>query len=135
MKRVSFDDTVAMIRKLGEGTLLAKQQIKSAFQLLPVYPDHSDLLGFVYDDAFYYDNTLPMGCCSIFCSEFDGFRYFSNGTYMSSQAAAMSNSGDCQAILNHFELTAELGDPPIREKKLNVHVTPWGWKPPLWCPL
>lgn len=38
VRYTSFDLAVAMVAKLGKGALLAKCDIKSAFQLLPVHP-------------------------------------------------------------------------------------------------
>ena len=41
-----FDDAVALVRTAGEGALMAKSDIKSAFRLLPIAPEDFELLGF-----------------------------------------------------------------------------------------
>lgn len=56
-----------MITKLGEGSLLAKSDIKSAFRLLPISPGDFDLLGFQLEGYFYFDKIVPFGS-SISCA-------------------------------------------------------------------
>ncbi|XP_021378273.1 uncharacterized protein LOC110466218 [Mizuhopecten yessoensis] len=64
-----------MIAKLGKGTLLGKIDIKSAFRLLPIHPGDFDLLGFKFEDNYYIDKCLPMGC-SASCNLFENFSTF-----------------------------------------------------------
>lgn len=48
---------------------MAKTDIKSAFRIIPIHPTDFELLGMKWDNLFYYDRALPMGCstsCSIF---------------------------------------------------------------------
>jgi hypothetical protein len=61
--------------KAGTPVWLAKADIKSAFQLLPVSPLDYELLGFTFDGMFYFDKCMPMGC-SISCSLFEKFSSF-----------------------------------------------------------
>ncbi|XP_056419396.1 uncharacterized protein LOC130360877 [Hyla sarda] len=72
---VSFDRVVALVRGVGEGALMAKSDIESAFRLLPVHPECYHLLGCRVDGAFYYDVCLPMGC-AISCRYFEMFGSF-----------------------------------------------------------
>ena len=46
---------------MGQGCFLAKTDIESAFQLIPVYPDDYELLGMHWKGKFYYDTVLPFG--------------------------------------------------------------------------
>ena len=71
----SFDEVVCMVRKCDVGAELAKCDIKSAFQILPVNPLVFDLLGFHFQGSFYIDRTFPMGCC-ISCAAFERFSSF-----------------------------------------------------------
>ena len=41
----SIDEAVCMIQLMGQGTLLAKTDLKSAFRFLSIYPRDFDLLG------------------------------------------------------------------------------------------
>lgn len=59
----------------GQGALLAKTDIESAFQLLPVHPDSFHLLGFRWQGLYLVDHCLPMGC-SISCSLFVTFSFY-----------------------------------------------------------
>lgn len=49
----SFDNVVSLVQKLGQGALIGKKDIKSAFRLVPCYPCDFDLLGFKIGDQFY----------------------------------------------------------------------------------
>ncbi|CAJ0936584.1 unnamed protein product [Ranitomeya imitator] len=72
---ILFDRAVEMVRKAGPGTLMAKSDIESAFRLLPVHPDCYYLLGAMFEDKYYFDTCLPMGC-SISCHYFEMFSTF-----------------------------------------------------------
>lgn len=71
----SFDSAVALLLRAGRDAWLAKADIKSAFRLLPVAPEDYQLLGFTFDELFYYDKCMPMGC-AISCSLFEKFSSF-----------------------------------------------------------
>lgn len=71
----SFDDTTAMISKLGRGALLSKKDKANAFRLLPIYPEDSLLLGFHFKHNFYIDKCLPFSCF-IACATFEKFTFF-----------------------------------------------------------
>lgn len=58
----SFDKVADLVFKCGKGALMAKRDIKSAFRLLPVFPGDFHLLGMKFEDNFYFDKCLPMGC-------------------------------------------------------------------------
>ncbi|XP_068110929.1 toll-like receptor 7 [Hyperolius riggenbachi] len=47
----SFDVALRWVRKLGQGSLLAKTDIESAFRLLPVHPSSFRLLGIVWEGS------------------------------------------------------------------------------------
>ncbi|XP_077119507.1 uncharacterized protein LOC143775353 isoform X2 [Ranitomeya variabilis] len=72
---ISFDKAVDLVRNAGLGALMAKSDIESAFRLLPVHPDCYHLLGAKFEDVYYYDTCLPMGC-SISCFYFELFSTF-----------------------------------------------------------
>ena len=71
----SFDTAMDLAMSVGPQSWLAKADIKSAFRLLPVAPSDYELLGFKFQDRFYYDMCLPMGC-RISCSHFEMFSTF-----------------------------------------------------------
>ena len=71
----SFDEAVHMIQDLGQGCLLAKSDIMSAFRLLPVSVNSFDQLGFMFDDEYYVDKAMPFGC-SISCHTWELFATF-----------------------------------------------------------
>jgi hypothetical protein len=63
------------VSDLGKGALLDILDIKSAFRLLSVDRADFDLLGIFFEEQYYVDKCLPMGCsisCTLFekCSSF-----------------------------------------------------------------
>ena len=125
----SFDDAIQLVQQLGPNALLGKMDISNAFRLLPVRPEDFCLLGFTFQDKYYIDKCLPMGC-SISCALFEKFSTFLHWALeQKSQMtdlihylddflfAGKQNTHNCQQIMNHFEsLCQELGVPLSREK-------------------
>jgi hypothetical protein len=65
----SIQDAITKIKALKNPVFLAKTDIKSAFRIVPVHPADYPLLGFTFEDKYYYDQVLAMGCassCAIF---------------------------------------------------------------------
>ena len=58
---VSVDNLAEVVCCLGRGTLLAKFDIKSAYRLVPVYPEDRLLLGLQWREQLYIDTVLPFG--------------------------------------------------------------------------
>ena len=57
----NFDSAVNIVAKLGQGALLAKLDVKSAFRICPVHPSDWHLLGFSFCDYYFVDLCLPFG--------------------------------------------------------------------------
>ncbi|MCP6146112.1 hypothetical protein NL427_26935, partial [Klebsiella pneumoniae] len=55
--------------------IIGKMDVKSAFRLLPVSPTDFDLLGIKFQEKYFIDKCLPMGC-SISCHIFETFSTF-----------------------------------------------------------
>ena len=65
MHYTSFDVAINTVIQVGKGALMAKEDIESAFRLLPVHPEDFELLGMKLGDNYYVDKALPMGAsCS-----------------------------------------------------------------------
>jgi hypothetical protein len=61
--------SVKMIHKLGKNAKLAKCDIKSAFRLFRLSPCDFNLMGFKFENQYFFDKFLPMGAfisCSLF---------------------------------------------------------------------
>lgn len=67
-----------MVGSLGKGAVSGKMDVKSAFRLLPVHPSDDQLLGFKFNNFYYYDMCLPMGC-SISCALWEKFAILFSG--------------------------------------------------------
>ena len=61
LEYVTVDKVAALAMSLGEGALLAKIDIKSAYRLIPTHPTDRHLLGIRWRDKYYVDNKLPFG--------------------------------------------------------------------------
>ena len=125
----SFDEAVAMVRQLGQGALLGKTDIKSAFRLLPVSPTDFDLLGIKLANYHFFDKCLPMGY-SISCALFEKFLTFLQWVLLQrSNSAHVMNylddilfrdhkaSNECQDLISTFrDMNQELGVPLVLDK-------------------
>ena len=58
---ITVDDAVRAIVSTGEGAMLAKVNIKSAYRIIPVHPEDRPLLGMRWREALYVDSALPFG--------------------------------------------------------------------------
>lgn len=68
----SFAAALVWVRRNGPGTLMAKTDIEAAIRLLLVHPDSFRYLGCFWDEGYYVDRCLSMGC-SVSCSFFEKF--------------------------------------------------------------
>ena len=125
-----FDDAVNIIQRLGPSAYMAKADIKSAFNLCPIWPGDFDLLGIKTDDGYWIQKMLPMGAsCS--CYIFEKFATFVQ--WLVAKKASSSNivhllddffmAGcsfvDCLNFVEKFEsISFELGIPLSEEKKI-----------------
>ena len=58
---VSVDEVVRQILERGEGTVMAKMDIKQAYRNVPVHPEDRYLLGMRWEGTLCVDTTLPFG--------------------------------------------------------------------------
>ena len=70
----NIDDAVRHIVTVGPSAYLAKTDIESAFRLIPVQPQDYHRLGLSWQNNYYYDRCLPMGCASS-CNIFSQFSH------------------------------------------------------------
>ena len=58
---ISVEDAVKEIMAKGRGSQLAKIDIRSAYRIIPVYPEDWSLLGMSWESSLFIDTTLPFG--------------------------------------------------------------------------
>ena len=68
----SIIDAISVIKRKGAGCFMAKTDVKSAFRIIPIHPNDFALLGMKWQNAYYFDRCLPMGCSSS-CAIFEAF--------------------------------------------------------------
>ena len=98
----SFEVALEMLAKLGNGALVARLDIKSAFRLLPIHPSDFDLLGFQIQGKVYIDMCLPFGC-AISCAKFEQF-----STFLEWALRVKSGSSNVVHYLDDFLLAGRL---------------------------
>mgnify|MGYP001553745544 CR=1 FL=1 len=68
----TFSDAIKIVNQMPPRPFLSKSDIRSAFRLIPIHPDSYHLLGFTWQNKYYYDKCLPFGLsCS--CQIFERF--------------------------------------------------------------
>ena len=68
----NIETVISLVKKHGRHCLMAKADIEDAFRLICVSPSDYHLLGFFWDDSYFYDRSLAMGCSSA-CQIFERF--------------------------------------------------------------
>lgn len=61
---IKLEEIVAMVNRWGQGALMAKFDVESAYCNIPVHPSERFLLGLKWRSQFYVDLTLPFGLWS-----------------------------------------------------------------------
>ena len=61
LKYLSVDFIAKIVSSLGQGSLMAKVDIQSAYRLIPVHPDDRPLLGVRWSGEIFCDAMLPFG--------------------------------------------------------------------------
>lgn len=126
----TINHAIQIIKQLGRGCYLAKTDIESAFKIVPVRPEECNLLGFKWENDYYFDSTLPMGCsssCAIF-EEFSSALQWAAKDKMGIQymihilddfLIVNHTLQDCQTDLNTFlQMCANINVPMSREKTI-----------------
>ena len=112
----SIDEAVSMIQLMGQGTLLAKTDLKSAFRLLPIYPGDFDLLGIKFDGKYYFDKCMSFGS-KLSCALFNKF-----STFLHWLVNKKSNNQNSFHYLDDFLL---VGKAKLMFNVVNIHWTPF----------
>ena len=131
----SINDTISVIKRKGDGCFMAKTDVKSAFRIIPIHPNDFALLGLKWQNLYYFDRCLPMGCSSS-CAIFEAFstvlewlavhRLGGSGVlHILDDFLFIADSQDkCHADLTNFVSMCEyLGVPIAQEKSVNPDMT------------
>jgi len=124
---VTIDDVCNKILKLGQGTSMAKTDVKSAFRMVPIHPSDRGLLGLKWNDSLFVDTTLPFGLRSApkifnavadaaqFIGIQEGIRYITH--YLDDFLILGETGEECEKSLVSFQRTCtKLGIPLAPEK-------------------
>ena len=61
LQYIKVEEVAKQVFLSGQGTLMGKTDVKSAFRIVPVHPDDRPLLGMQWRDKLFVDATLPFG--------------------------------------------------------------------------
>ena len=126
---VTVDMIADRIAELGQGTMMAKLDVKSAFRIIPVSPQDRILLGMKWEGKLYVDRVLPFGLRSaprIFSAVADAIQFgaitrgVKNITHYLDDFVILGSPGSDQCrrdLMIMTELCAELGVPLAGEKQ------------------
>ena len=124
----SITDAISSLKRAGRGCFMAKTDIKSAFRIIPVHPDDHPLLGMKWENLYYYDRCLPMGCSSS-CAIFEAFSTALEWIAIHRLGASSvlhilddflfiaDTKQKCQLDLNNFLCMCQVIGVPIAEEK------------------
>lgn len=65
----TIDWVINLVQQYGPYCLMAKTDIEDAFRIIPINPSDYHLLGFSWEEQFYFDKCLPMvarSSCQLF---------------------------------------------------------------------
>ena len=129
----SINDAIDVLKRTGAGCFMAKTDVKSAFRIIPIHPNDYPLLGMKWENLYYFDRCLPMGCSSS-CAIFEAFstalewlafhRLGASGVlHILDDFLFIAESEEkCQADLHSFlNLCEYLGVPIAEEKTVGPH--------------
>lgn len=131
----SIDNVTVLLRKFGHGALMAKTDIQDAFRIVPIHPNDYKLLGFSWENNYYYDKCLPMGAsssCQIFEFLSCGLQWAMCEKFAAAGMSHMlddfffigpKDSSKCQSDLDTFLMICEKSGIPIKSEKTVLPTT------------
>ena len=111
---------------------MSKADIQDAFHLIPIHPSHHHLLGFHWDNTFYYDTALPMGAsssCQLFESCSTSLQWLLHQIFNIKGISDLlddfffvgkANTNDCFKALQTLLCLADILGVPIKAEKNTV---------------
>jgi hypothetical protein len=64
VKYDGIDTVIQLVKQFGRHCKLSKCDFEDAFRIIPIHPSDYYLLGFTWNNYFYFDRCLPMGASS-----------------------------------------------------------------------
>lgn len=131
----SINNVTVLLRKFGQGALMAKTDIQDAFRIVPIHPNDYKLLGFSWENNYYYDKCLPMGAsssCQIFEFLSCGLQWAMCEKFAAAGMSHMlddfffigpKDSSKCQSDLDTFLMICEKSGIPIKSEKTVLPTT------------
>lgn len=106
---------------------MSKADILEAFRVVPVHTSEYHLLGFKWQNLFYYDAALPMGA-SASCQLFEYFstalQWILNRKFeIKGIFVGKAETNECSIALNTFLALAEKLGVPIKDEKTQTPTT------------
>ena len=130
-----IDDAISIIKQTGAGCFIAKTDIKSASRIIPIHPSDYSLLDMKWQNMYYFDRCLPMGCsssCAIFEALSTALEWLAMHRFGASGVLHILNDflfivgsrEKCQADLANFlNVCGYLGVPIAQEKTVGPDTT------------
>ena len=125
---VTIDEIVDRIIQMGQGSLLAKVDIKQAYRIIPVHPEDRHLLGVQWQGSVVVDKVLPFGLRSapiIFTAVADALQWIMERKGVENVfhylddfiTVGPPDSSQCQSNLSGIIQTCKLTGTPLEVEK------------------
>ena len=123
----SVDDAVHHIVRLGSGAMLAKFDLTSAYQVVPIHPQDRMLLGMVWNGGLYVDGALPIGLRSTLqhCPTQVSSR---NPDFMNAPQLQWPDASDVSVKLGAQHIILPNSDTPFQSSRKGAHHCKSEWK-------
>lgn len=131
----SIENVIQLIKKFGTGALMAKLVIEDGFRNIPIHPADFNILGFMWDNQYYFDKCLPMGGSSS-CQLLERLSTALQCTMLNKyQASGMSHliddffflgraaSQKCLSDIRNFQNLCQILGVPLKESKIILPTT------------
>ena len=112
MSYISIDTVIKQINLLGQGTQLAKLDIKQAYRMVPIHPTDRLLLAMKWRGKAFIDKALPFGLRSatlIFTAIADALQF-------------MMEARGANPVLHYLDDFVILGEPGFKQCNTNLHI-------------
>jgi hypothetical protein len=128
----NIETVIDLVQAHGSNCLMSKADIQDAFRLIPIHPSHHHLLGFHWDNKFYYDTALLSSSCQLFESFSTSLQWILNQKFNIKGISHLlddfffvgkANTNDCFKALQTFLCLADILGVPIKAEKTQLPST------------
>ena len=131
----SIENVIQLIKKFGQGALMAKLDVEDGFRNIPIHPSDHHFLGFIWENQYYFDKCLPMGAsssCQLFEKLSTALQRIMLNKYKASGMSHLiddfffiepASSEKCLSDVNNFQNLCQRLGVPLKDSKTVLPTT------------